>query len=66
MANTKKLARPARKKARRKSRRALQALYEGMTQVQRDAFYKGDNRSLKAFVAGLKAEAAKAAAAPSA
>lgn len=57
MANTKKLSKPDRKAARRKSRHSYKALYRGLTQEQKDAFYKGEVRSLKQFIASLKPKA---------
>ena len=54
MANTKKLPKPERKTARRKARRDHQKIYRGLTQAEKDAFSKGDVRSLKIFAASLK------------
>lgn len=61
MANTKKLSKPERKAARRKARRGYQEIYRGLSQAEKDAFSKGDVRSLKIFAASLKAKAEKPA-----
>ncbi len=61
MANTKKLSKPERKAARRKARRGFQKIYRDLSQEQKDAFSKGDVRSLKVFAASLKPKAEAAA-----
>lgn len=53
MANTKKMSRPERKRAKRKSRRELRKLRETLTPEQRSELRKS-KKGVKAFVAEAK------------
>jgi hypothetical protein len=66
MANTKKLDRPARKKAKRGARKELRKLSTSLTRKERAEFRKADEKGLKAFVLKLRAKQKQAAEAPAA
>ena len=55
MANTKKLSKDERQKAKRASRRALSDLYMSLTKAQRVEFKKS-NKGIKRFIAEQKKE----------
>lgn len=65
MANTKNLSREKRKAAKREARRSLKQAWTALTLKQRKQFKKSGEKSLKKFIATLKAQE-KTAAAPTA